>query len=174
MANTINVRVKNPGTEIMSQKLVPVRPMAPPSGKLLFTDPIGTTNEGEGVEIISGNLFIVFLNSLVLGAYFRYNQAKAIKDEDPDNTVILPTWFNTDNYKLSKKLYAYYSDGKSVIVSRSKDKIDFIKTFYKYETILVFNPDTVSYAVESCTNNAAFDILSELPKWVEKYGTPYH
>lgn len=172
MANTINVRVKNPGTEIMSQKLVPVRPMAPPSGKLFFTNPIETINED--AEIISGNLFVVFLNSLVLGAYFRYNLAKAIKDEDPDNTVIVPTWFNTDNYKLSKRLYMYYSDSKNVIVSRSKDKIDFVKTFYKYETILVFDPEKENYAVESCTNNAAFDILSELPRWVERYGTPYH
>ena len=165
--------VRRQGTTTISSKLVNVQPMTPPSGKLYFADSLGMT--AEKIDVVSGNLFIVFLSdSLIQGAYFEYDQAKAIKDSDPDNINIVPTWLNTDNYKLSRKIYVLYSDSKSVSTSRIENKIDFIESLYKYRATLVFNPDTVSYAVESCTANPSFDILTDLPKWVEKYGTPYH
>ena len=113
-------------------------------------------------------------DSLIQGAYFEYDQAKAIKDGDPDNINIIPTWLNTDNYKLSRKIYVLYSNSKSVITSRIENKIDFVESLYKYRSTLVFNPDTVSYAVESCTANPSFDFLTDLPNWTAKYGTPYH
>ena len=175
--------VRRQGTTTISSKLVNVQPMTPPSGKLYFADSLGMT--AEEIDVVSGNLFIVFLSdSLIQGAYFEYDQAKAIKDSDPDNINIIPTWLNTDNYKLSRKIYVLYSDSKGVSTSRIENKIDFIESLYKYRATLVFNPDpgaennsgkqNVSYAVESCTANPSFDILTDLPNWTAKYGTPYH
>ena len=123
----------------------------------------------------AGNLFVVFYGaSLVQGAYLTYEEAQAVTTSDE---MIVPIWFDSDNNKLCRRLYVFYDeDRKNVLVSRIESKIDtsWRDSLYKYRSTLVLDIDSMCYAVETCENNPRFDILTELPNWVAKYGTPYH
>ena len=174
----IGVQVTKPGVTTISQNLVPVQPMAPPSASLNFISHADSStkdyiSKNFKLTIREGNLFIVFLDdALIQGAYFKLEEAKQAAGEDLN---IVPTWVNTDNRKLSKRLYIYYSDiGGSMLASRINEKISWSETFYKHRAVLVFNFDTLSYDVETCDTNPSYDFIMDLPTWTAKYGTPYH